>query len=66
VDCLNDKMGDKPKAFIATYFKDYKSALMHAAKQNVIKRRGTFEVITNGQGYFVVSKNVIKKVFGGK
>jgi len=53
----------KPKLFIATYFKDYKSAFKYAAKQNKIRGRKVFEVITNKQGFFVVSQAVLRNCF---
>lgn len=51
------------KLFIATYFDNFKDALMDAAKKNYYKKEDIFEVITNGKGFFVVSKNVIKRCF---
>ncbi len=51
------------KVFIATYFDNLKDAFECATKYK-LNRKDNFEVITNGEGYFVVSQKVLKKVFG--
>jgi len=55
---------NKPKLFIATYFKDCKSAFKYAAKQNKIRGRKVFEVVANENGFFVVSQAVLRNCFG--
>jgi hypothetical protein len=52
----------KSKLFIATYFDNLKDALKLADSKKDKKRR-KFEVIKNKQGYFVISKSVLEKVF---
>lgn len=52
----------KEKIFIATYFDNYEQAFKLACLKKDNKGR-RFEVINNAQGYFVVSKDVLKKVF---